>query len=296
MNKPTLGVVMIVKNESAMLAECLESVKGADFITIVDTGSVDNTKEIANKYTNKVLDFVWCDDFAQARNFALQNANGDFLLSIDADEVLEEGGIEKIRAFIENSDKKSFAVKMRTDGNEFFVPRVFKKDLTVFWVGRIHEILNTPFEEIINVSITYRSSPAHAIDPQRNIRILEKAYEDEPNNTRCMYYLGREYGYYQEWSKAKVVLEKYVSMATWLPEKADAFFILALCYWYDGMSNGEKARENCLKAININANFKAAIELMAHMSFEKNALQWRNMASTATNEDTLFNRLRSDII
>lgn len=293
---PKLSVVMIVKNEEAMLAECLESVRDADEIIIVDTGSTDSTKEIAARFTDKIYDFKWCDDFSKARNYAVLRASGQWLLSIDADEKLEDGGIEKIRGAISATTKPAIALRMATASNSYFVPRLFRNIPSVRWEGRIHEMINTRDYNRHNISITYRSSPAHALDPQRNMRILEKAHQDEPNNTRVMFYLAREYAYYKDWVKAEEMFEKYLSLATWLPEKADAHFMLALCYWYDGMGNGEKTRLNCLAAMNINANFKAAILLMATASFEKNAQQWRKMAETADNSDTLFARERFDII
>ena len=62
---------MIVKDEGAVLADCLEDASCfADELVIVDTGSVDETKEIALRYTDRVYDFAWCDDFAAARNFS----------------------------------------------------------------------------------------------------------------------------------------------------------------------------------------------------------------------------------
>lgn len=284
-----LSVAMIVKNEEAMLARCLDSVKDADEIIIVDTGSVDKTRDIAQEYTDKVYYSMWCDDFAHSRNFALLQATGNWVLSIDADEVLEEGGIEKIRQLLFTT-KNAIGINMVAANNSYHVPRLFRNIPSVQWEGRIHEIINVRDFDKCDVKITYGSSPAHVLDPRRNIRILEKSHEDDPENTRIMFYLGREYGYYKEWEKAEGILEKYLLTATWLPEKADAHFMLALCYWYDGKGNGEKTRENCLKAMNINANFKAPILLMAEASFESNAIQWRRMAETADNSGTLFAR------
>lgn len=279
---------MIVKNESAMLARCLESVKEADEIVVVDTGSIDNTKEIALKYTDKVYDFEWCDDFAKARNFAREKCTGDWILSIDADEFLEEGGIEKIRRALQWSRQMAIKVKMQAINQIFYVPRLFRNTPSVFWNGKIHEIINVATEDKADIAITFGSSPAHLLDPDRNIRILEKESAEDPNNTRLLYYLGREYGYRNEYEKTITTLTKYISIATWLPEKADAYFILALCYWYT--QRGDEARSSCLNAICINANFKAAIKLMGHMSFEINKVQWDKMAETATNENTLFAR------
>ena len=88
----TISLCMIVKNEERCLARCLESVK--DFvheIIIVDTGSTDKTVEIAREFTDSVYYFEWTDDFAEARNFALQYATSDYILQLDADEWLGEG-------------------------------------------------------------------------------------------------------------------------------------------------------------------------------------------------------------
>ena len=82
---------MIVKNESQTLARCLDSLKDLmDEIIIVDTGSTDSTKEIAARYTSKVYDYEWHDDFAAARNFAFSKASCDYIYSADADEIIDE--------------------------------------------------------------------------------------------------------------------------------------------------------------------------------------------------------------
>ena len=77
----TVSVCMIVKNEQKVLQRCLESLKGLyEELIIVDTGSTDNTKNIASAYTNKIYDFVWIDDFSAARNFALYVHSNIFIL------------------------------------------------------------------------------------------------------------------------------------------------------------------------------------------------------------------------
>lgn len=66
---------MIVKNEEETIARCLETVKGlVDEIIIVDTGSTDKTKEVVSQYTDRIIDFIWIDNFAAARNFAFSFA------------------------------------------------------------------------------------------------------------------------------------------------------------------------------------------------------------------------------
>ncbi|MBI1968611.1 polysaccharide deacetylase family protein [Candidatus Woesearchaeota archaeon] len=93
-----ISLCMIAKNEEALLGHCLQSVRGlVDEIIVVDTGSTDKTKEIASAFGAKIYDFVWCDDFAAARNAALQHAAGDWILVLDADEALDAESAEKIR-------------------------------------------------------------------------------------------------------------------------------------------------------------------------------------------------------
>ena len=87
----TFSLCMIVKNEAAVLRRCLSSVADLmDEIIIVDTGSDDNTKEIAAEFTDQIYDYAWTDDFAAARNFAFSKATMEYIYSADADEVVDE--------------------------------------------------------------------------------------------------------------------------------------------------------------------------------------------------------------
>lgn len=86
-HKVTVSAVLIVKDEELVLERCLESVAWADEIVVYDTGSTDSTVEIARRFTDKVVEGYWDDDFAGARNRALEHATGEWVLSIDADEV-----------------------------------------------------------------------------------------------------------------------------------------------------------------------------------------------------------------
>ncbi|MGE4428577.1 MAG: glycosyltransferase [Solirubrobacteraceae bacterium] len=95
----TLSLCMIVKNEEAMLGRCLDAVVGGvDEVVIVDTGSADRTVEIAESFGASVLHHAWNDDFAAARNVSFDAATGDWLLYLDADEVLHPGHAERLRA------------------------------------------------------------------------------------------------------------------------------------------------------------------------------------------------------
>ena len=84
----TLSLCMIVKDEETVLPRCLESVQGLfDEIVVIDTGSTDQTREIARAFGAEVFDFQWRDDFSVARNFSFSKATSDYLFWMDADDV-----------------------------------------------------------------------------------------------------------------------------------------------------------------------------------------------------------------
>ncbi len=295
----TIGVAMIVKNESAMLARCLDSVKGADAIFIADTGSIDNTVEIAQKYTDKVYtDFVWCDSFAKARNFIREKATTDWILSIDADEICHD--FSKVREAVELAEVKgALAVNVKMiaedNGQFFYFPRLFKKSDQVWWEGAIHNHISVIGADIGSVEITHGYSPAHLLDRDRAFRILKKEVE-ATGNAREMFYLGREYWYKKEYDNCLKTLGAYVQKSHYLAEKADAFLIMARCYWQLGMAND--ARDACAQALICNSNFREAARFMAIISgkgsgnprWEANARQWDRLADSADNNDVLFIR------
>ena len=139
---------LICKNEEEMLARCLDSIKGVDSIYISDTGSTDNTVEIAKRYTDKIwIDDVWHDSFCDARNYILNKVKEDFkgqevyVLSIDADEYLHN--FSKVQEAVEKASKRGdlgidCALIAEGDGQIHHYPRVFKMSDQVWWEGAVH--------------------------------------------------------------------------------------------------------------------------------------------------------------
>jgi len=110
---PSLSVVMIVKDEAARLAECLDSVRGiADEIVVADTGSTDTTINVARRFNATVLEFPWRDDFAEARNQALAAATGDWILHVDADEVVGPEAATRIRELLDADGSGADAIEV----------------------------------------------------------------------------------------------------------------------------------------------------------------------------------------
>src|SRR5262245_50649724 len=95
---PTISLCMIVRDAARSLPEALASVQPfVDEMVIVDTGSVDGSRKIAEKQGARLFDFAWCDDFSAARNFSLQQATGDWVFWMDADDVVPPASGQELR-------------------------------------------------------------------------------------------------------------------------------------------------------------------------------------------------------
>lgn len=146
-----VSVCMIAKNEDNHIEECLKRLRPCRFeIIVVDTGSVDRTVEIAHKYADRVFHFAWCDDFSSARNFSIQQAANDWVLTIDCDEYLENVNLADLEdALVKNSK----AVGMVTRNNPYTVQgarsimserigRLFNRNFC-HYEGTVHEQVRT---------------------------------------------------------------------------------------------------------------------------------------------------------
>src|SRR5271169_1554439 len=111
-----ISLCMIVKNEEKFLEKCLMSVAPiCHEMIVVDTGSTDATKAIAEKCGAKVYDFPWIDDFSAVRNYSLSHATGDFIFVLDADEVISAKDHHKFQAFVDGTaDKKAHSMNTRS--------------------------------------------------------------------------------------------------------------------------------------------------------------------------------------
>lgn len=291
----TLGVSLMVKNEEIMLEDCLKSVKGVDEIVVLDTGSTDSTGEIARRYTDKFIEgeYEWKDDFGDARTASMDRCTTDWILCLDADERVIEGGIQLIRQAIEaaSEDVDSIAVIMKGQNETFWSDRVFRNLPRLRFVGKVHEscpTMNSLRRE--DIVIEFNASPNHT--PERNFKIIEKCLAENPHDTRMMYCAGREYFCYNYFPNAIYWFERYkrAVVSIWGPEYADALFTLAWCY--ANMGEYAEAKSNCLEAIRVNPDFKEALELMAELceiTYDKLGQErWSLFASTAQNRGLNF--------
>lgn len=145
-----LSVVVITKNEQDMIKGCLESVKWADEIVIVDSGSSDQTISIAKKYTSRIIE-VNGGNFRTWRNKGMEEAKNDWVLYIDADERILSPLKEEIKGIIKSSDSSAYAISRRNiifgDEAHFghfwpdWVVRLVRKEDFEDWIGEVHEYM-----------------------------------------------------------------------------------------------------------------------------------------------------------
>ena len=305
-----LSVSMIVKNEQEMIARCLKSIKDADEIVILDTGSTDKTKQVIEGLGYDNINYIenkyeWKDDFADARNESLKYVTGDWVLIIDADEYVEQETIPELKKYIKLAEehKKRYITfniisvgKSNKEGKQatnFFNVRAFKytddvKD-EMYWKCKAHNYLMifTP-DHVINspCKLYYDHSPAHNIDSKRTLRILEKAVAENPDDGRYLYYLGREYMLHRQYSKSVQFFVEAIKHGTFIAEKADACLRMATMYL--AARDYDVAKHYALQALMLNPNYKDALYLVATLTPEPDASVWRKFADIADNNNVLF--------
>ncbi len=239
----SISLCMILKNEEDVIARCLDCVKDiVDEIIIVDTGSTDKTKDIVKKYTDKIYDFEWIDDFAAARNFSFSKATKEYIFWIDADEVLFKEDQDKLLKLKESLNSNIDTVTM-TDHrglNENGEPllrykrnRLVKRKNNFKWVGFIHEYLGVS-GNVHESDIAVTHQKLHDVG-DRNLRIYRnKLKEGHTLSTRDIYYYGKELYYNEFYDDAIKVLEPFTDMNVWVEEKIDAMCKISDCYFYKG--------------------------------------------------------------
>ncbi len=233
----SVSMCMIVKNEQSILKRCLDSYAGIyDELIIVDTGSTDNTKEIAAQYTDKVYDFAWCDDFAAARNFAFSKASCDYILSVDADEELDFHNNTALRSLKEAILPEIDIVQMyyvnESDFNSVYNvhkelrPKLFRRIRTFNWISPIHE--------------TIRVNP---VIYDSDIEIMHKPTSDHSKRDFSIYFKALDKG---------IVLEDYVvtMLCKELFISGEASDFIAFKNAFENVFPYENRSENTLEDIN----------------------------------------------
>jgi tetratricopeptide (TPR) repeat protein/glycosyltransferase involved in cell wall biosynthesis len=256
-------VCLIVKNEERHLPRCLESVRGvADEIVVVDTGSTDRTLEIAREHGARVAYFEWCDDFSAAKNFSIEQATGDWILSIDADESIAARDHRVIRAIVDADAADAVVVAHRhyvtgdtvlvgwqsgaggyAEGESYrgFVDedcrRLFRNRPWLRFRNRVHEELVSldearPLVESRSTWVLHHYGKSDGAERLRGkgeayLRIGRTKVDEHPHDPQAHYELGVQYAELRQPVDAIVCFERALALS---PHFRDAQFRLALCH------------------------------------------------------------------
>jgi glycosyltransferase involved in cell wall biosynthesis len=241
---------MIVKDEKSNLDRLLATCHHVfDEIIIVDTGSKDRTKDIAEKYKARIFDFEWVDDFAKARNFAFHQATGQFLMWLDADDYIYPAEAEKIKSLkaalspTKNCYKLVYKYNGEISGYNF---RIVRKCPEIFWKYPCHETLILPDgsqTEECPITVEHWGS----WKPGRDSVILKKAYEGEwKDDGRMQFYYIRDIYYHGEYEKAIEMYQKHLYNIPWYTRYGAYYFYADSCF---KTGRHLKAVDLCMKAV-----------------------------------------------
>ena len=203
---PSISLCMIVKNEERDLPRCLESARDlVDEIIVVDTGSIDRTKEVALSFGARVYDYEWCDDFAAARNYSIARASKDWILCLDADEELEVSQHSAMKKKLAQRGFHGLSLLVEsetagTGGNSVhYVVRLFQNFKGIKFRGPIHESLDAR-------GLTYQFSNfriyhyGYVLDKRGRNKKIEREEDillgltrDDPTTLEWFMYLFRNY-------------------------------------------------------------------------------------------------------
>jgi glycosyltransferase involved in cell wall biosynthesis len=232
-----LALVVIARNESRCIARCLLSVKNyVDRMVVIDTGSRDNTVAIAKSCGAEVYSFAWIDDFSAARNAALDFANADWHLILDADEWLKSGG-EAIHIASQGLPKigilqiqSEFDIDGIVGQDNAWIPRLLPKG--VRYKGRIHEQPVSDLERNrLPICIGHDGyNNEHLVKKRnRNQSLLLKELAMMPEDPYILFQLGKDYEIYKDFHQASFYYLKSIEFA---PKNASYMHALSIRLLY----------------------------------------------------------------
>jgi tetratricopeptide (TPR) repeat protein len=284
-----LSVCMIVKDEAAHLAKCLKSVKPvADEIIVVDTGSTDHSKDIAEIFGAQVFDFQWVDDFAKAKNFAVSRASGEWILSLDADEVISPLDYDALRKLVGKASRRAVAYSIVTRNYMNRMNAVgwmpndgkykdqeagygwFPSEKVRLFPNKAHIRFEYPVHELVEASLKRAgipvikcSIPVHhygkldernsAVKGERYYQIGIKKLAEMEHSVGAIRELAVQAANLKKFDEAVTLWRK---IAILQPETADAFVNMGTAYWHLGKFR--EALESAEKAIELAPDMKEA--------------------------------------
>lgn len=242
-NSIKLSLAMIVSNNDLERAKnAIDSVKNhVDEVCITIADKDDTGAKIDDC---KMSYFKWCDDFSKARDFNFKQCTGDWILWLDADDIL--AGAENLKKNLELCEENkitgvAFLYKYGFDGNgncndEHWKVQMVKNDGSSEWKGAIHEDLmqkvSSNWGKIDDIVRIHQTDGERAeVSYERNLRILLKEHKENPTEPRTLFYLGRTYVASGQEQKAIESLQKYLELSGWDEERYEARLLIGQCFF-----------------------------------------------------------------
>ena len=246
-------VYAIAKNESKFVKRWYNSMKEADEIYVLDTGSTDDTKEKLEKLgvhvkSLKIEPFRF--DIARNKSLEMVPLNADLCVCTDLDEVFKKGWRKELEKNYHGETRISYTYNWHLDKNNipdvtFYLDKIHtRKDYK--WTHPVHEVLkNINNNETRNLitEIVLNHFPDKNKNRRNYLNLLELSVQEDPEDDRNMHYLGREYMYYNRYQEAIDTLLKHLSLkkATWHDERSASMRFIGRCY--TALNNIEEAEK-----------------------------------------------------
>jgi tetratricopeptide (TPR) repeat protein len=282
MKKLKVCVYAISKNEEKFVKRFVESVKEADAIYVLDTGSTDNTVKLLKENGVVCVEKEikpWRFDVARNESLKLVPEDTDICVCIDLDEVLESGWREQLERLWQENQINCLKYLYHWSFDEYGNPAVTfhiskihaRKGFS--WQHPVHEVLVSEEGVVVKEVVTNDVVVSHYPDPTKSrgsyLPLLEMSVEEDPEDDRNMHYLGREYMFYQKWDQAIETLHRHLLLkrATWKDERCASMRFMARCYAKKGYL--EEARMWYEKAIKEAPYLRESYLELAFLEYEQ---------------------------
>ena len=272
-------VYAISKNEEKHVKRWFESMKEADEIYVLDTGSTDNTKELLEKLGVKVTRKIinpWRFDTARNLSLELIPLDTDICICTDLDEVFEPGWRKQLEEqWTTSTTRAKYNYNWSLDKNNnpiinFYIEKIHTRH-NYKWTHPVHEVLTFTGEEekVITLNnITLNHYPDNKKSRSSYLPLLELSVKEDPEDDRNMHYLGREYMYNHRWNDAIKTLKRHLDLkkATWKDERSASMRFISRCY--KNLENYADARLYLDKAIKEAPHLRDPLIEKAILEFE----------------------------
>ncbi|MFS8213543.1 glycosyltransferase [Paenibacillus polymyxa] len=300
----SISLCMIVKNDQNTIGRCLESIHSiVDEINIVDTGSQDRTIDICRNFTDRIFPFEWVDHFALARNYSFEQATQEYILWLDADDILKEQDAVKLLELKQTLDSSAVptvdSVSMNyhygfdDHGNvtlHFRRNRLIRRSAGFRWHGAVHEYLAVD-GNIQHADISITHTRTHTVSPGRNLRIYEKLLaQGHAFSPRDLYYYANELRDNERYEQAVQAYQNFLDTGQcWVEDAISACSKMADCLQQLGKL--EQSITAALHSLTFDTPRADLCCRIGHYFLHKNeiskAIYWYDMATTLNPPDTM---------